>query len=95
METEPGFSEFGKIEKSVFGFWMKNTLIPLSIAFYNATGTIVDILDMEPCPEEQSAQNNCPTYTPDAPYWGALEVNKGSFDRWGFDEGDQIIVAED
>ena len=31
------------------GFWMKDTLIPLSIAFADADGTIVSILDMEPC----------------------------------------------
>src|SRR5688572_17261170 len=31
------------------GFWMKNTLIPLSIAFVAPGGEILRILDMEPC----------------------------------------------
>ena len=31
------------------GFWMKNTFIPLSIAFYDGRGRILRILDMKPC----------------------------------------------
>ena len=71
------------------GFYMLNTLIPLSIAFFDADGVIVDILDMEPCPDSP-----CPTYTPDTPYSGALEVNQGAFGRWGITEGDTITVHE-
>lgn len=69
------------------GFWMKNTLIPLSIAFYDAGGTIVDILDMEPCEADP-----CTVYSPDAPYRGALEVNQGAFAAWGIEVGDTITV---
>lgn len=68
------------------GFWMKNTLIPLSIAYMiresgtPASGTyrVVDILDMEPCRADP-----CPVYTPSADYDAALEVNLGWFDRAG------------
>jgi uncharacterized membrane protein (UPF0127 family) len=70
-------------------FWMKDTLIPLSIAFYAADGRILRILDMEPC-----RQDPCPLYDPDVAYWGALEVNQGSFDRWDVEEGDRIRVEE-
>src|SRR5690606_31223996 len=56
------------------GFWMANTLIPLSIAFYDADGTVVAVLDMEPCTEEDL--NDCPSYEPGVPYHGALEVNQ-------------------
>ncbi len=70
------------------GFWMKNTLIPLSIAFYDAGGTIVRILDMEPCEADP-----CPTYDPEATYRGALEVNQGMFDEWSISEGDHIVVT--
>ncbi|HWG85540.1 MAG TPA: DUF192 domain-containing protein [Deinococcales bacterium] len=56
------------------GFWMQNTLIPLSIAFFDGRGIIRDILDMEPCRDV-----NCPVYTPRNDYIGALEVNKGFF----------------
>ena len=69
------------------GFWMKNTLIPLSIAFYDARGRIVRILDMEPCRADP-----CPVYDPGVPYRGALEVNKGAFRRWGVRAGDRIRV---
>ena len=76
-------------ERSSGGFWMKDTLIPLSIAFFDQQGTIVDILDMEPCREDP-----CDIYAPSAPYWGALEVNQGSFGEWGVSEGDDINVVQ-
>ena len=66
-------------------FWMKDTEIPLSIAFFDQRGRILSIKDMEPCPEEP-----CPGYGPDRPYWGALEVNQGAFEEWGVSEGDTI-----
>jgi uncharacterized protein len=66
-------------------FWMKDTLIPLSIAFYAADGRIVRILDMEPCREDP-----CPLYDPEAAYRGALEVNQGAFDGWNVREGDRV-----
>ena len=65
------------------GFWMKDTLIPLSIAFFDAEGRVVDFFDMEPCPPETV---RCPSYTPDHPYRQALEVPKGDLPRWQLDE---------
>lgn len=76
-------------EESTGGFWMKDTLIPLSIAFFDAEGTIVDILDMEPCETEP-----CESYYPSAPYFGALEVNKGAFEGWDIGVGDHIEVIQ-
>ena len=80
------------------GFWMKDTLIPLSIAFFDSNGTILRIMDMEPCTEEQerSAQG-CPTYSPGegVNYRGALEVNRGAFDEWRITEGSDIEVTKD
>jgi uncharacterized protein len=67
------------------GFWMKNTLIPLSIAFFDRDGEILKILDMTPCKKEP-----CPIYDPGVKYFGALEVNRGAFDEWGVEEGDVI-----
>jgi uncharacterized protein len=67
------------------GFWMKNTLIPLSIAFVAADGRIARILDMEPCEADP-----CPVYEPGVPYVQALEVNRGAFGRWGVEEGDEL-----
>jgi uncharacterized protein len=69
------------------GFWMKNTLIPLSIAFADADGTIVSILDMEPCEADP-----CEIYEPGVFYRSALEVNQGAFSRWGVQEGDRLTL---
>ena len=68
-------------------FWMKNTLIPLSIAFYNAKGRIVRIMDMAPCTADP-----CPVYDPETSYRGALEVNRGAFRRWKVHVGDRIAL---
>ncbi|MEX0816753.1 MAG: DUF192 domain-containing protein [Gaiellales bacterium] len=72
------------------GFWMKNTLIPLSIAFYDAERRIVRILDMEPC-----RRDPCPVYDPGVAYVGALEVNLGAFRRWNVSEGDRLRLELD
>ena len=72
-------------EDSSGGFWMKDTLIPLSIAFADAGGTIVRILDMEPCEADP-----CQIYDPGVFYRSALEVNQGAFDRLGVEEGDRL-----
>lgn len=64
------------------GFWMKDTLIPLTIAYLAADGTIVDLVDMEPCTEDP-----CPSYAPARPYRSALEVRQGWFSENGVSEG--------
>ena len=71
--------------KTTGGFYMKNTLIPLSIAFLDEGGKILRILDMEPCDEQL-----CKIYYPDVAYTSALEVNQGAFEKWGVSEGDVI-----
>jgi uncharacterized membrane protein (UPF0127 family) len=43
---------------------------------------------MEPC-----KANPCPTYDPGVSYMGALEVNQGSFERWGIEEGDFVRLT--
>lgn len=62
------------------GFWMKDTRIPLSIAFMQQLGSrtfrVIAVLDMEPC-----SRTPCPSYAPGDPYHAALEVNKGWFDE--------------
>ncbi len=66
-------------------FWMKNTLIPLSVAFWDDDGRVLDILEMTPC-----TTDSCPTYTPRAPYTTALEMNAGWFRRHGVQIGDPV-----
>ncbi len=54
---------------------MKDTLIPLDIAFFAEDGSLVDLLSMVPCTEEA-----CPWYYPSGPYRSAIEVEKGGFE---------------
>ena len=70
-------------------FWMKDTLIPLSIAFFGRDGRLEAILDMKPCRRQP-----CRLYDPGVPYWGALEVNLGAFDRWRVESGDSLHLAQ-
>lgn len=63
-------------------FWMKNTLIPLSIAFLNEDGSIINIAEMKPL----SLDSHCSA----RPAQYALEMNAGWFSRRGFKPGDRI-----
>jgi len=63
-------------------FHMKDTLIPLEIAFYDRQREVVRVLHMEPC-----ATSPCPLYDPGTAFIGALEVNQGFFRRIGLREG--------
>lgn len=66
------------------GFWMKNTLIPLSIAFIDAAGVIVDIQDMQP-------QDDTLHYS-SSPYRHAVEANQGWFAEHGISPGDTVTL---
>lgn len=63
-------------------FWMKNTIIPLSIAYIDAGGRIVDIQDMQPLDET--------SHPSDGPAQYALEVNQGFFEENGIEVGDRV-----
>jgi hypothetical protein len=56
-------------------FWMKDTLIPLDIAFFDSGGGLVDSLAMVPCEEDP-----CPRYRAAGSYRYALEVPAGGFE---------------
>jgi len=66
---------------------MKDTTIPLDIAFSDAGGRILRIFHMAPCKREP-----CVIYDPGVAYRAALEVNAGSFRRWNVRRGDRIAV---
>jgi len=72
----------------VSSFWMKDTLIPLSIAFWDDDGRIISILDMDPCTGDP-----CPSYGPDEPFVGAVEVGQGTFAMRGVAVGDTVELA--
>lgn len=68
------------------GFWMKDTYIPLSIAFIAADGAIVDIQDMQP--------RDLSNHMPRAPYIYAVEANQGWFAGQGIKIGDRAEFLE-
>lgn len=63
-------------------FWMKDTLVPLSAAFLQDDGTIVNIVDMQP----RSEQSHCSA----RPVRYVLEMNQGWFAKRGFKAGSRI-----
>jgi uncharacterized membrane protein (UPF0127 family) len=65
-------------------FWMKNTLIPLSIAFIASDGRILEIRDMEP-------ESLTPVHSSRSVRY-ALEVPQGWFDRAGVKPEDRFRV---
>ena len=66
--------------------WMRNTFLPLSVAFLDANGLILNIEDMEP----QTEDNHCAA----APARFALEMNKGWFAGKGIKPGQRIGGVE-
>jgi uncharacterized membrane protein (UPF0127 family) len=63
-------------------FTMRNTLIDLSIAFFDAAGDFMDAFEMSPCTAEP-----CPTYRTPEGFRLALEVPAGQLGRWGIGPG--------
>jgi uncharacterized membrane protein (UPF0127 family) len=66
-------------------FWMKDTLIPLSIAFWEPGGHIVAIFEMTPC-----LADPCPLYGPDQRVAGAVEAGPGYFAAHEVKLGDRV-----
>ena len=62
--------------------WMKNTLIPLSVAFIDEAGDIVNIADMQPLDETSHCASRPARY--------ALEMNRGWFKKRGIAPGTRI-----
>jgi len=69
----------------VLSFWMKNTYIPLSIAFITSDGRIIEIKDMYPHDENPVVSSRSARY--------ALEVPQGWFSRAGVRAGDIVKTA--
>ena len=81
LEREEGMLfVFG--EPAYHSMWMKNTLIPLSVAFLDADGRILNILDMEP--------QTLDTHTAAGPAVYAIETNKGWFAANKVKPGDKV-----
>lgn len=65
-------------------FWMRNTIIPLDIAYVRSDGTIVKTYTMEPLDESG--------YPSIEPARFALEVRGGQFASWGIEAGDSVVI---
>ena len=70
-------------------FYMKDTPLPLSIAFFDAAGQFVSTADMAPCLQQAS----CPTYGAARPYRYALEVPQGGLPRLGIGPGTRLVAG--
>jgi len=73
-------------ENAAHCMWMKNTLIPLSVAFIDEAGAIINIADMQP----HSEQSHCAA----RPARYALEMNKGWFAQRGIKAGAKLRGLE-
>ena len=71
------------------GFWMRDTPMPLSIAYLDDTGAVVDTADMDPCLDRG---DDCPGYPPDGPYVSTVEVPQGGLEDLGLDGPDARLV---
>jgi len=69
-----------------WAMWMKNTYVPLSVAFIDRNGRILNIEDMQPLTED--------THQAIGPVKYALEMNQGWFAKRGIGKGDKVLGLE-
>ncbi len=69
-------------DAQIRAFWMKNTLLPLSIAYMDSRGVILNILEMPPETEDTFYSTGQAQY--------ALEMNTGWYKNNGVKAGDQV-----
>jgi uncharacterized membrane protein (UPF0127 family) len=86
LDDDEGMA-FLYFEPTTDAFEMQGSL-PLSVAFFDEEGEVVDVADVAPCRGEE-----CPTYDPEVPYLGTLSVNSGVFERLGVDEGADVEIV--
>lgn len=69
-------------EVAMHGMWMMNTYVPLSVAFLEANGVIINIVDMAPHSRD--------THSTSRPAKYALETNQGWFRKRGIKPGAKV-----
>ncbi len=75
-------------EPRIISFWMKNTLIPLDILFFDANGELLEII-----PQAQPCKHFlCPTYTNKTPASFVLEIPAGSTSKHNIVPGDVFTL---
>ena len=73
-------------EEGIYPFWMKNTLIPLDIIWMDSNRIVVFIgKDEQPCGPEE-----CTSINPEVPAKYVLEVNAGTVEGLGLEEGEKL-----
>lgn len=70
-------------------FWMKNTVLPLSIAFFDAQGAFMDAFDMAPCTADP-----CLHYRTPRDFLVAVEVPQGGLAELGMAAGSVLSLAD-
>ena len=70
-------------------FWMKDTVIPLDIAFWTSDGAIVDVKQMVPC-----SADPCPLYSSKQAYMDSVEMASGLLARSGVMVGDRVSLSK-
>ncbi|MCX7554250.1 DUF192 domain-containing protein [Marinicella sp. S1101] len=71
-------------------FWMKNTLIPLDILYFDQNRRLVSI--SENTPPCKNTSTRCPNYPSAKPAKYVLEINAGLSQDYGFTTGDELII---
>jgi len=70
-------------------FYMLDTPLPLSIAWFDASGRFISSTDMDPC----LGRTDCPTYSAARAYRYALEVPRGGLNTLGVGAGAQLVLG--
>ena len=79
-------------EPTTSAFWMRDTPMPLSIAFFDAAGAFVSAADMAPCLD--GAPEDCPHYQAGGPYTSAIEVPQGGLDELLIGPGSRLDLLD-
>jgi uncharacterized membrane protein (UPF0127 family) len=74
---------------STGGYYMRNTPMPLSIAWFASDGTFVSSADMAPCGD----RSDCPISSATGPYRYALEVPQGQLATLGIGPGSKLELT--
>jgi uncharacterized protein len=82
---------FAYASEAAGGYWMRNTPMPLSIAWVAPGGEVVGTAAMDPCADSEPS---CPSHDPGATYQWAVEVPQGGLGAVGLDAGATVDVSD-